>query len=112
MEEGRVMEAVDRRLKGRFEWSGVGWGGVGCGGVERVLMVGMWCVHPNSAMKEVVRMVRGEAEVVVLPARRPEVSVLSQLPESAREVMMVLGERSGAAAGFGTPWFTPRTHFS
>ncbi|CAK9185257.1 unnamed protein product, partial [Ilex paraguariensis] len=99
-EKGVLIEAIDPKLLGRFNRVGM----------ERMLIVGLCCVHPNHEkrpmIKEAARMLRGEASLPVLPARKPTVRIQSVLPEESEEILR-FGEDLD-----DTPWSTPRTHFS
>ncbi|XP_015696306.2 L-type lectin-domain containing receptor kinase IX.1-like [Oryza brachyantha] len=62
---GAVLEAADERLGGDFD----------SGEVERVMVVGLACAHPNCrmrpSMRQAVSMLQGEAPLPTLPARMP-----------------------------------------
>ncbi|KAG8389819.1 hypothetical protein BUALT_Bualt01G0018100 [Buddleja alternifolia] len=98
-EKGGISEAADPNLMGRFSREEM----------ERTLMVGLLCAHPNCekrpTMREAARMLRGECSLPVLPLRKPMVRIQSVLPEGCEEIMSYGG-------GNETPWSTPRTHFS
>ncbi|KAK2989248.1 hypothetical protein RJ640_031000 [Escallonia rubra] len=99
-EKGMLIEAIDPKLIAGFDRREM----------ERMLMVGLSCVHPNyekrPTMKEAARMLRGEAPLPNLPARKPTVKIRSVLPEGSEEILK-FGEDFD-----DTPWSTPRTHFS
>ncbi|CAI9115681.1 OLC1v1016656C1 [Oldenlandia corymbosa var. corymbosa] len=99
-EKGRLIEAADRRLNRRFSRRGM----------ERMLMVGLCCVHPDCQKRPTVReatsMLQGEAPIPPLPPRKPIVKIHSVLPEGFEEIMRFESELDG------TPWSTPRTEFS
>ncbi|CAA7018404.1 unnamed protein product [Microthlaspi erraticum] len=98
-EKGKVLDGADVMLKGEFDAEEM----------ERVLMVGMVCSHPDCekrpSVKDAVRIIRGEAPLPVLPARRPLLRIRSV--KEAEEVMV--------ADGFGgeedLPWLTPKSRF-
>ncbi|XP_047340582.1 L-type lectin-domain containing receptor kinase S.6 [Impatiens glandulifera] len=100
--KGCLMEAVDVRLNGRFNMAGM----------ERMLMVGLVCVHPKAddrpMVREAARMVKGEAPLPILPARKPMVSILSVVHEDSDQLM----RSDGGLENVGSPWLTPSTHFS
>ncbi|PIA47766.1 hypothetical protein AQUCO_01400397v1 [Aquilegia coerulea] len=100
---GKLMEAVDQRLMGRFDRVEM----------EGLLMVGLACVHPDCAkrptMKEVERMLKGEAPFPILPSRKPEIRLVSHLPEEAEAILRA--DRNRISCGT-PPWSTPETHFS
>ncbi|KAL2241915.1 L-type lectin-domain containing receptor kinase S.6 [Sesamum indicum] len=95
-----ITEAADPNLRGRFNSTEM----------ERTLMVGLSCAHPNCekrpTMREAARMLRGECPIPVLPPRKPTVRIQSVLPEGCEEIMSYCGNADD------TPWSTPRTHFS
>jgi serine/threonine protein kinase len=66
--EGRLLMAADARLEGQFEESEM----------RRVLLVGLACSHPDPmarpAMRGVVQMLVGEAEVPLVPRAKPTLS--------------------------------------
>ncbi|KAK9270992.1 hypothetical protein L1049_026580 [Liquidambar formosana] len=69
--KGKLIGAADCKLMGRF--SGVE--------IERMLTVGLSCVHPNCekrpTVKEAARMIRGEVPLPVLPVKKPRVRIES-----------------------------------
>lgn len=95
-----LIAAADPNLMGRFDKVDM----------ERVLMAGLICVHPNHelrpTMKEARRMLRG-GMVPELPAKKPMVMIQSVMPEKTSEMVAKLGGDDAE-----TPWSTPRTHFS
>ncbi|KAJ9560252.1 hypothetical protein OSB04_005412 [Centaurea solstitialis] len=98
--EKRVLiAAADPNLMGRFDEVEM----------ERVLMAGLICVHPNHqrrpTMKEAVLMLKGRV-VPDLPPRKPAVMI-----QSVRSSEMMMGRVCGLESS-ETPWSTPRTHFS
>lgn len=92
-----LIAAADPKLMGRYDKVDM----------ERMLMVGLICVHPNHevrpTMKEAGRMLRG-GMVPELPERKPVVMIQSVVLPS--DMMGLGGDESD------TPWSTPRTHFS
>ncbi|KAL3641625.1 hypothetical protein CASFOL_012440 [Castilleja foliolosa] len=99
-EKGMIVEVADRNLAGRFDQAEI----------ERVLMVGLCCAHPNCekrpTMREAARMLRGEM-MPVLPSRKPTVKIQSVVMEGFDEIVSFRGDLSET-----TPWSTPKTHFS
>ncbi|XP_016478758.1 L-type lectin-domain containing receptor kinase S.6-like [Nicotiana tabacum] len=99
-EKGRITEAADPKLKGRFQKNEM----------DRVLVVGLSCVHPNQEkrprMRDVARILKDEAPLPVLPPNKPTVRIQSVLPEGCEEIMNCAGKMEDS------PWATPRTHFS
>ncbi|KAG2241992.1 hypothetical protein Bca52824_096165 [Brassica carinata] len=94
---GKVLDGVDVMLKEEFDAEEM----------ERVLMVGMVCSHPDCdkrpRVKEAVRIIRGEAPLPVLPARRPLLRI--QLTMDAEEMI------ADSLGGEELPWMTPKSHF-
>lgn len=101
--KGKLMEAADLKLRGKFNKLGM----------ERMLMVGLCCVHPDyekrPMVREAARMIRGEAPLPVLPARKPAVSIRSVFPGGSGEFTNSVGDESLNCDD--TPWLTPKTHF-
>ncbi|KAK1276588.1 L-type lectin-domain containing receptor kinase IX.1 [Acorus gramineus] len=62
---GRLGEAVDERLGGEFDE----------GEIERLMVVGLWCAHPNDAsrpsMRQAIGVLRSEVELPELPCKMP-----------------------------------------
>lgn len=102
-EKGRLIEAADLRLDEKYEG----------GDMERMLMVGLACVHPNHAkrptVKEAARILRGEAPLPVLPARKPRVSLRPVLANDTEEILNAVGAR---LSNDDAPYMTPKSHFS
>ncbi|XP_031092611.1 L-type lectin-domain containing receptor kinase S.6 [Ipomoea triloba] len=103
-EKGRITEAADRRLSGRFNREEM----------DRVVMVGLCCVHPDHErrprMREAARMLKGEAPLPILPPRKPSIRIQSVFPQGFEEIINL--NPSAARFDNDTPWSTPRTHFS
>uniref|UniRef100_A0A8R7QBW6 Uncharacterized protein n=1 Tax=Triticum urartu TaxID=4572 RepID=A0A8R7QBW6_TRIUA len=63
--EGAVLDAADRRLEGEFDQREM----------EAVLVVGLWCVHPDRTVRpsarQAVNALRFEAPLPSLPASMP-----------------------------------------
>ncbi|KAL1218022.1 L-type lectin-domain containing receptor kinase S.6 [Cardamine amara subsp. amara] len=97
-EKGKVLDGADVMLREEFDVEEM----------ERVLMVGMVCAHPDCEkrpkVKEAVRIIRGEAPMPVLPSRRPLLRI-----RSATEVEVMI---AGGLGGDDLPWMTPKSHFS
>ncbi|XP_057505235.1 L-type lectin-domain containing receptor kinase S.6-like [Actinidia eriantha] len=101
--KGILIEAADVKLRWKFNSMEM----------ERMLMVGLSCVHPNSekrpTVREAARMIRGEAPLPSLPARKPMVSIRAVLPQVSEDIMNFGGDENFSLDD--TPWLTPRTHF-
>ncbi|CAI9755868.1 unnamed protein product [Fraxinus pennsylvanica] len=99
-EQGVILEAADPKLMGHFNRMEM----------ERTLIVGLSCAYPNCekrpVMREAARMLKGESPIPVLPSKKPILRIQSVLPEGCEEIMNFGGDIDG------TPWSTPRTHFS
>ncbi|GJV39656.1 L-type lectin-domain containing receptor kinase S.6 [Tanacetum coccineum] len=95
-----LIAAADPNLMGRFDKVDM----------ERMLMAGLLCVHPNDekrpTMKEAGRMLKG-GMVPELPLKKPVVMIQSVMPERSAEIVSRYGIEE-----VETPWSTPRTHFS
>nr|XP_010917326.2 L-type lectin-domain containing receptor kinase S.6 [Elaeis guineensis] len=91
----RLVDAADPRLEGRFSREEMG----------RMLVVGLCCAHPESkrrpTMRKAMRMLKGVAALTALPARKPAVRLLSQLPRTSRD------SGSQASGDATTSWFSP-----
>ncbi|KAM3254130.1 hypothetical protein ACQJBY_047950 [Aegilops geniculata] len=63
--KGSIFGAADERLRGEFDGTEI----------ERVMVVGLWCAHPDRGMRpsirEAVNVLRSEAQLPSLPARMP-----------------------------------------
>ncbi|XAR67789.1 Non-specific serine/threonine protein kinase, partial [Bertholletia excelsa] len=99
----RLIEAADYKLKGKFSRLEM----------ERMLVVGLACVHPNHekrpTVKEAARMIRGEATLPALPARKPRMSIQCVLPEGSEGLLNFDADENRGVDD--TPWLTPKTHF-
>ncbi|XP_010445930.1 PREDICTED: L-type lectin-domain containing receptor kinase S.6 [Camelina sativa] len=97
-ETGKVLDGADIMLREEFDAEEM----------ERVLMVGMVCAHPDCdkrpRIKEAVRIIRGEAPSPVLPVRRPLLRI-----RSAMEAEEIIADGLG---GDDLPWMTPKSNFS
>ncbi|XWS15241.1 hypothetical protein CRYUN_Cryun35bG0077800 [Craigia yunnanensis] len=82
--------------------------------MERMLMVGLCCVHPNHenrpTMKEAARILRGEAALPLLPSMRPTVTIRSNFFADCEDILNFGGDNSPSGDDAG--WLTPRSHFS
>ncbi|KAL5560378.1 hypothetical protein UlMin_036589 [Ulmus minor] len=76
-EKGKLMEAADLKLMGKFD----------AGEMERMLTVGLACVHPNHVkrptVKEAARVLRGEAPLPLLPPKKPKLSLRPVAPDDS-----------------------------
>ncbi|KAG7536906.1 Protein kinase domain [Arabidopsis suecica] len=97
-ETGKVLDGADIMLREEFDAEEM----------ERMLMVGMVCAHPDCEkrprVKEAVRIIRGEAPLPVLPARRPLLRI-----RSATEAEEMIADGLGRE---DLTWMTPKSHFS
>ncbi|XP_050208095.1 L-type lectin-domain containing receptor kinase S.6 [Mercurialis annua] len=100
-EQGKLIEAGDSKLKGKFSKAEM----------QRMLLVGLCCVHPNHVerptVKEAIKILKGEAPLPVLPSKKPKVGFQYILPEDS-------DPRFGGDHSPGTDdvsWMTPRSHF-
>lgn len=105
---GKLIEAADAGLMGRFNKREM----------EGMLIVGLSCADYNCAerptAKEAARMLKGEAPLPVLPARRPFMPLVPALPTG------IIAQDDGVGNGGGvdigrrsdTTWITARTNLS
>ncbi|CAK7346814.1 unnamed protein product [Dovyalis caffra] len=102
-EKGKLIEAADSELVGLFNTLEV----------ERVLMVGLSCVHPNHekrpTVNEAARILRGEAPLPILPQRKPAVVFQSVSSADSDETLNLSGDNSPCTDD--VTWVTPRTDF-
>ncbi|KAJ6681524.1 L-TYPE LECTIN-DOMAIN CONTAINING RECEPTOR KINASE VIII.1 [Salix koriyanagi] len=102
-EKGKLIEAADSKVVGMFNTLEV----------ERMLMVGLSCVHPNHekrpTVKEAAMILRGEAPLPVLPQRKPAVGFQSVLSEDSDGTLNLAGDNSPCTDYL--TWMTPRTDF-
>ncbi|GMH05824.1 hypothetical protein Nepgr_007664 [Nepenthes gracilis] len=72
--EGRVIEAADRRLNGKFDEAEM----------ERLLLVGLSCANPDCSerpsMRKVLRILSNEADPIVVPKSKPTLIFSDSLP--------------------------------
>ncbi|CAL1362976.1 unnamed protein product [Linum trigynum] len=102
-ERGKLMEAADEKLKGEFSVVEM----------ERVLIIGVACVHPNPerrpSVQHAARVLRGEAPLPVLPPRKPKVGFQYGVTEEDGGGMAV--SQQGDQSPDEMMWMTPRSHF-
>nr|CAB3462576.1 unnamed protein product [Digitaria exilis] len=69
--QGDILDAADGRLSGEFD----------AGEMEAVMIVGLWCAHPDRSLRpsirQAVNVLRGEAPLPSLPARMPVATFLA-----------------------------------
>ncbi|KAJ6352613.1 hypothetical protein OIU76_001783 [Salix suchowensis] len=101
--KGKLIEAADSKVVGMFNTLEV----------ERMLMVGLSCVHPNHekrpTVKEAAMILRGEAPLPVLPQRKPAVGFQSVLSEDSDGTLNLAGDNSPCTDYL--TWMTPRIDF-
>ncbi|XP_007019440.2 PREDICTED: L-type lectin-domain containing receptor kinase S.6 [Theobroma cacao] len=100
----KLIEAADCSLSGRYHVLEM----------ERMLKVGLCCVHPNHekrpTVKEAARILRGEASLPLLPSMRPTVTIRSNLFADSEDILNIGGDHSPSGDDAG--WLTPKSHFS
>ncbi|CAL5092475.1 unnamed protein product [Urochloa decumbens] len=73
---GDVVGAADERLEGEFD----------AGEMEAVVLVGLWCAHPDRSLRpsirQAVNVLRGEAPLPNLPARMPVATFMRPPPDA------------------------------
>jgi serine/threonine protein kinase len=96
--EGAILKAADARLDGKFPEKEM----------ERVMVVGLWCGHPDPSLRPSIRhavsVLRLEAPLPSLPAKMPVASYMMQPPSDDS-----LGS-SGTTSGGGSSGDTSMTH--
>ncbi|KAL9451624.1 hypothetical protein AB3S75_013231 [Citrus x aurantiifolia] len=64
-DDGKLLQGADPRLCGEFDEQEV----------ERLMMVGLWCAHPDesfrASMREAIRVLNFEAPLPILPPKMP-----------------------------------------
>ncbi|XP_052139093.1 L-type lectin-domain containing receptor kinase IX.1-like [Oryza glaberrima] len=94
--KGRILDAADHRLDGEFNG----------GEMERVMIVGLWCAHPDRsvrpAIRQAVSVLRGEAPPRSLPARMPVATFLPPIDAFSYTSSAVTGS-STSSGNIGVP---------
>ncbi|CAN1130275.1 L-type lectin-domain containing receptor kinase S.6 [Linum perenne] len=105
-ERGKLIEAADPKLNGGFSVSEM----------ERVLIVGVACVHPNPekrpTVKEAARILKGESPLPVLPVKKPKVGFQYGVvgdEDYCNTVVVSQGDESPGTDDMS--WMTPKSHF-
>uniref|UniRef100_A0A7N0ZW64 non-specific serine/threonine protein kinase n=1 Tax=Kalanchoe fedtschenkoi TaxID=63787 RepID=A0A7N0ZW64_KALFE len=102
-EKGKLMEAADVKLRGRFKTSEM----------ERILIVGLLCVHPNfqsrPTIKDAAKIIKGEAAVPFLPKKKPTLRMGTSLLDDPADISSLDG---GSSQGLDEGYMTPETHLS
>ncbi|XP_028800445.1 L-type lectin-domain containing receptor kinase S.6 [Neltuma alba] len=102
-EKRNLVEAGDPRLMGKFDVQEM----------ERMLMVGLICVHPDHEnrprVRDAVRILKGEAPLPFLPACKPRVRIRPVLPNDTDEILDVIGNRPSTDEA---SYLTPRSRFN
>lgn len=79
--EGKIIEAVDKRLNGEFEEEEM----------RKLLMLGLSCANPDSAarptMRRVLQILNNEAMQFAVPKVKPTLTFSSDLPLSIHEIV-------------------------
>ncbi|KAE8694738.1 L-type lectin-domain containing receptor kinase S.6 [Hibiscus syriacus] len=82
--------------------------------MERMLMVGLYCVHPNPenrpTVKEAARILTAEAAPPVLPSTRPTITLRSHVFADCGDTLSLGGDNNPNDDDAG--WLTPCSHFS
>ncbi|KAJ6292913.1 hypothetical protein OIU78_024986 [Salix suchowensis] len=78
--EGNIIEAADPRLKGEFEEE-----------MRKLLLVGLSCANPDSTgrptMRRVLQILKGEAEPVAVPRKKPSLTFSCSLALTLEEIV-------------------------
>ncbi|KAB2603586.1 L-type lectin-domain containing receptor kinase S.6 [Pyrus ussuriensis x Pyrus communis] len=103
-EKGKLIEAADLTLMGKFDMVEM----------ERMLMTGLACVHPNHVkrptVKEAARILKGETPLPLLPPRKPRVSLCPVYPDECEEIPLCCGVRPSLEHD-DVQYLTPKSHF-
>ncbi|KAK7391285.1 hypothetical protein VNO78_19699 [Psophocarpus tetragonolobus] len=101
-EKRKLIEAADPRLMGKFDALEM----------ERMLLVGLLCVHPDyekrPRVREATRILKKEAPLPLLPPSKPRVRIKPIFPEDIPEVQSVVGDWLSTDEA---PYLTPRSQF-
>ncbi|KAL9234193.1 hypothetical protein vseg_009088 [Gypsophila vaccaria] len=100
-EKDRLVEAVDRRLKGKYNRKEM----------LKMLKVGLCCVNPDShnrpTAREAAMMLKDESRIPALPAKKPNLHLRNVVLHDDPPRRMV-----DSVEGMSeSPWLTPKTHF-
>ncbi|EEC70587.1 hypothetical protein OsI_01795 [Oryza sativa Indica Group] len=91
--KGRIRDAADHRLDGEFNG----------GEMERVMIVGLWCAHPDRSMRPAIRqavsVLRDEAPPPNLPARMPVATFLPPIDAFGYTSSLAVTGRSSTSSG-------------
>lgn len=102
-EKGKLIEAADRKLKGKFNEVEM----------ERMMMMGLHCVHPSHeyrpTVKRAAKILIGEAPAPLLPARKPKMEFRYIWSEDSQGRAILAGDYSPGTDDMS--WMTPRSHF-
>ena len=79
--EGRIIEAIDKRLKGEFDEEKM----------KRLLLVGLSCANPDCSerpnMRRVLQILNGEADPIFVPKSKPTPIFSSSLPLNIEDIV-------------------------
>ncbi|CAM0948991.1 unnamed protein product [Alopecurus aequalis] len=94
---GAILEAADARLDGRFDGQEM----------ERIMMVGLWCGHPDPGLRPSIRQA-----VSVLRLEAPLPSLPSKMPVPAHMMLLPADKSlsSSGTTGGGGSWDASTTH--
>ncbi|KAM1120741.1 hypothetical protein ACFX19_002546 [Malus domestica] len=103
-EKGKLIEATDPRLLGKFDTVEM----------EMMLMIGLASVHPNlvkrPTVKEAAKILKDEKTPLLLPSRKPKVSLRHVLPDEFEEISFCCGVRPSLELD-DVQYLTPKSHF-
>jgi serine/threonine protein kinase len=89
---GHIIDAADARLKGEFD----------AGEMETVVVVGLWCAHPDRSLRpsirQAVNVLRRETPPPILPARMP-VATFMPPPDASYYTSSVATGSSSSTTG-------------
>ncbi|KAG7016428.1 L-type lectin-domain containing receptor kinase S.6, partial [Cucurbita argyrosperma subsp. argyrosperma] len=100
-EMGTLTEASDSKLTGKYNVVEM----------ERMLMVGLNCVHPNyvkrPTVREAAKILKGKAPLPVLPPRKPRVRIKSAVPDDFEDSIDSPPDDNPSL----DEWMTPKSQF-
>ncbi|CAL5209418.1 unnamed protein product [Lathyrus oleraceus] len=101
-EKNRLVDAADPKLMGEFDIVEM----------ERLLLVGLVCVHPDNEkrprVRDAARMIKREASVPLLPPCKPRVRIRPICPDETPETQNVVGDWVSNDEAL---YMTPRSQF-
>ncbi|KAK7270440.1 hypothetical protein RIF29_23576 [Crotalaria pallida] len=101
-EKKQLLEAADPKLMGNFDVFEM----------ERMLLVGLHCVHPDyekrPRVRDAARILKREAPLPLLPSSKPRVRIRPNCPNDTPETQTLVCDRVSTDEA---PYMTPRSEF-